>query len=77
MSETADIALDLSGLNCPLPLLKTKQALNKMRPGQTVSVVATDTGSERDFQVFAEQSGNRLLSKEQQAGSFYYLIQKS
>ncbi len=77
MNEAADIELDLSGLNCPLPLLKTKQALNKLSPGQTVKVQATDPGSERDFQVFAEQSGNLLLSMRQVEGVFYYVLQKS
>ena len=77
MSEAADIELDLSGLHCPLPLLKTKQALNKLSPGQTVKVLATDPGSERDFQVFAQQSGHRLLDMHQENGVFLYRLQKA
>jgi tRNA 2-thiouridine synthesizing protein A len=77
MNEAADIELDLSGLRCPMPLLKTKQALNKMKPGQTVKVKATDPGSERDFQVFAEQSGHLLLNMHQENGVFLYLLQKA
>ena len=77
MSAQANIELDLSGLTCPLPLLKTKQSLNRMAAGEVVKVTATDPGSERDFQVFAEQSGNRLLAFEKAAGKFFYWIEKS
>ena len=47
-----DLALDLSGLTCPMPLLKAKQALNRMPVGQVLMVTATDPASERDFQVW-------------------------
>jgi tRNA 2-thiouridine synthesizing protein A len=77
MDTVVDLELDLSGLSCPMPLLKTKQALNKMTHGQKIRVLATDPGSERDFQVFTEQSGNKLLEFQQQNGKFYYLIEKS
>lgn len=77
MQTTVDIELDLSGLTCPMPLLKTKQSLNKMAAGQVVKVIATDPGSERDFQVFARQSGNRLLDFEKDDGRFLYWIQKN
>ena len=76
MQTKADIELDLSGLTCPMPLLKAKQALNKMEAGQVLKVLATDPGSERDFQVFTEQSGNNLLEFENHEGTFGYLIQK-
>ena len=77
MQTSIDIELDLCGLTCPLPLLKTKQSLNKMLTGQVVKVIATDPGSERDFQVFMQQSGNQLLEVEKADGKFYYWIQKS
>ena len=77
MNAVVDVELDLSGLICPLPLLKTKQALNRMVSGQTIKVLATDPGSERDFQVFAEQSGNKLLEIQKLEGKFHYLLQKS
>ena len=76
-----DQLLDAKGLDCPLPLLKAKQALNKMQPGQTLEVLATDQGSIRDFQVFAEQSGNQLVLseqiKEQQDEIFRHILQKA
>ncbi len=77
MLTTVDLELDLSGLTCPLPLLKTKQSLNKLHSGQVVKVIATDPGSERDFQVFAEQSGNQLLEFEKADNRFVYWIRKS
>ncbi len=76
MTQHSDIELDLSGLTCPMPLLKTKQALNKMEPGRIIKVLATDPASERDFKVFSDQSGIRLLSIEKVAGKFIYWLQK-
>lgn len=79
MSETnptADVELDLQGLMCPMPLLKAKKALNGMAASQTLRVLATDPGSERDFQVFAEQSGNTLLRSSACNGVFSYWIRK-
>ena len=58
----ADRELDARGLNCPLPILKAKKALAEMTSGQILRVVSTDAGSVRDFQAFAKQTGNELLS---------------
>ncbi len=71
-----DLEIDTCGLTCPLPLLKAKKALNGLDSGQCLKVVATDPGSQRDFQVFAEQSGNSLLEQQQDAGTFTYFLQK-
>jgi tRNA 2-thiouridine synthesizing protein A len=76
MIETDAEVLDVSGLNCPLPLLKAKQALNRLEPGARLRVIATDPGSVRDFAVFATQSGHRLLESEQRDGAFHYLLEK-
>ena len=70
------IELDTCGLSCPLPLLKAKQALNRMASGEQLRVLATDPGSRRDFRVFAEQSGHRLLASEERDGVFSYLLEK-
>lgn len=77
MSTPADLDLDLSGLTCPLPLLKAKQALNRLESGKVLKVTATDPGSERDFRVFAEQSGTRLLEFRKEEGRFHYWLQKA
>ena len=76
MTYEIDLELDLSGLTCPLPLLKAKQALNRLEPGQIVMVTATDPGSERDFQVFAQQSSTDLLEFRKEAGRFHYWLRK-
>ena len=55
--------IDTRGLNCPLPILKAKKALNDMASGELLKVVATDPGSLRDFQAFARQTGNELLGQ--------------
>jgi len=76
MTRHSDLDLDLSGLTCPMPLLKTKQALNRMESGKVVKVIATDPASERDFQAFSRQSGVPLLHAESAAGCFVYWLQK-
>jgi TusA-related sulfurtransferase len=76
MSDHADLELDLSGLTCPMPLLKTKQALNRLESGKVIRVIATDPASERDFQVFSRQSGIALLKTEKRAERFVYWLQK-
>ncbi|BAO81377.1 predicted redox protein, regulator of disulfide bond formation [Serpentinimonas raichei] len=59
-----DRELDVRGLNCPLPILKAKKVLAEMSSGQTLKVVATDSGSVRDFQAFAKQTGNELIEQQ-------------
>lgn len=58
-----DLEVDARGLNCPLPILRAKKALSELQPGQVLKVLATDTGSVRDFQAFAKQTGNELLQQ--------------
>ncbi|WP_421864058.1 sulfurtransferase TusA family protein [Motiliproteus sp.] len=69
--------LDASGLSCPLPLLKAKQALNRLNSGELLRVIATDAGSVRDFKAFTDQSGDKLLESLEQGGSYIYLIEKA
>lgn len=76
-SKVADAELDATGLSCPMPLLKAKQALNRLDVGETLCVRATDPGSERDFKVFARQSGHDLLSASREGDSFLYLLRKT
>lgn len=78
MNDThdVDVTVDACQLDCPLPLLKAKQALNKLEVGQCVRVLATDAGSVRDFKVFAEQSGNKLLYSSEDQGVYSYVLQK-
>ena len=72
-----DQELDTRGLTCPLPLLKAKQALNRMASGAVLRVLATDPGSVRDFEVFARQTGHALLVSTQAEGEYHYLLRKA
>jgi tRNA 2-thiouridine synthesizing protein A len=80
METSDDVAvdreLDARGLNCPLPILRTKKSLNDMLSGQVLKVRATDPGSVRDFQAFARQTGHQLLASGETAGEFVFLLRK-
>lgn len=76
MTESEVIEIDATGLDCPMPLLKAKRALNAMRTGQRLRVLATDQGSVRDFQVFSKQTGHLLLTSEEADGVYSYLLEK-
>ncbi len=69
--------LDASGLRCPLPLLKAKQALRNMAPGELLRILATDAGSVRDFHSFAQISGHELIGYAEQNAVFCYLLKKA
>ena len=71
-----DKELDTRGLNCPLPILKTKKALADMSSGQTLRVVSTDTGSVRDFVAFARQTGNDLVEQTTEGNDFIHIIRR-
>ena len=71
-----DKELDARGLNCPLPILRTKKALTDMASGQVLKVLATDPGSVKDFQAFSKQTGNALLSSERARDEFIFFMQK-
>lgn len=68
--------LDATGLNCPLPILRAKKALTALETGQVLKIVATDPGSVKDFDAFAKQTGNQLLSSAEEGGKFVFFIQK-
>jgi tRNA 2-thiouridine synthesizing protein A len=76
MAVNIDKELDARGLNCPLPILRTKKALTDMGSGQVLRILATDPGSVKDFQAFSRQTGNPLLSSETTDGQFVFLLQK-
>ncbi|SFU69180.1 tRNA 2-thiouridine synthesizing protein A [Pseudoduganella namucuonensis] len=68
--------LDARGLNCPLPILKAKKALAELQSGEVLRIMATDPGSVRDFQAFAKQTGNALLSHAQYGTEFVFLMRR-
>jgi tRNA 2-thiouridine synthesizing protein A len=71
-----DKELDAKGLSCPLPILKTKKALNDLASGQVLKIWATDPGSVKDMEAFAKQTGNVLVSSAQENGAYVFLMQK-
>ncbi len=72
-----DRELDASGLNCPLPILRAKKTLADMDAGQVLHIIATDPGSVKDFEAFAKQTGNELLSSGEEGGKFTFMMKKS
>ena len=71
-----DKELDARGMNCPLPILRAKKALGELGSGQVLRIVATDPGSVKDFEAFAKQTGNELLSSDSGEKEFTFYIRK-
>ena len=71
-----DRELDARGLNCPLPILRAKKALNELKSGQVLKIVATDPGSVKDFQAFSKQTGNELLSHAEANKEFTFFMKR-
>ncbi len=71
-----DKELDAKGLACPLPIVKTRKALNELASGQVLKVVATDSGSVADMKAFSEQTGNELLSSSQDGGTYVFFLKR-
>ena len=69
--------LDVRGLKCPLPILRSKKALATMQSGEVLRVIATDPGAAKDFPAFAKQTGNELISSKEEGGKFHFMIRKS
>ncbi|MCP4430888.1 MAG: sulfurtransferase TusA family protein [Gammaproteobacteria bacterium] len=69
--------LDASGLNCPLPILKAKKKLNSLESGQVLYIVATDSGSVKDFDAFCKQTGHSLLESTEADDKYHYYIKKA
>ena len=72
-----DKTVDARGLNCPLPILRAKKALADVPVGGTLEVLSTDPGSMAEFAAFARQTGNELVSSEQTAECFRYVIRRN
>lgn len=68
--------IDTRGLNCPLPILRAKKALNDMPSGQVLRILATDPGSVKDFQAFCKQTGNELLSHAEANKEFTFFMKR-
>jgi tRNA 2-thiouridine synthesizing protein A len=71
-----DKELDARGLNCPLPILRAKKSLGELQSGQVLKIVATDPGAVKDFQAFAKQTGNELLSHSEANKEFTFYLKR-
>lgn len=71
-----DLEVDARGLQCPLPILRTKKALATMTSGQVLHILATDPGSVKDFQAFSRQTGNELLDHAQKDKEFEFFMKR-
>lgn len=69
--------LDAKGLNCPLPVLKTKKALKGLKAGETLEMISTDAGSLKDIEALCRSSGDKLLESGEEGGNYTFLIEKS
>ncbi len=71
-----DKELDARNLNCPLPILRCKKALNELAGEQILKIMATDPGSKKDFDAFCRQTGHTLLEMQETEGVFTFWIRK-
>jgi TusA-related sulfurtransferase len=76
MTVKPDVVLDLNGLHCPMPVLKTKKALDFMRPGQIIEVISNDKGSKADISALCKRLGLELISTNEENGIFRFVIRK-
>jgi tRNA 2-thiouridine synthesizing protein A len=73
----ADLVLDCKGMSCPLPILKTKKAVETLKQGQILKVDTTDPGSKNDMSSWAKRTGNEILSVVEGSGTFTFFIKKT
>ena len=67
--------LDARGLNCPLPILRTKKSMNGMAAGEILKIVATDPGSVKEMEAYAKQTGHEIVGTSEDGGEFtFYMI---
>ena len=71
-----DLLLDTTGLNCPLPILKTKKALRDIPVGGTLEILATDPSSVDDFEAFCSVAGHQLLQSNVEKGIYKFVIKR-
>lgn len=72
-----DQELDTSGLNCPMPVMKTKKTLKGMDAGKVLHVIATDPASAEDIPDLLDTTGDSILETSQDGGSYHFYIRKA
>lgn len=74
---TPDQTLDCSGLACPMPILKTKKAVDGLETGQILKMIATDPGATSDMEAWTQKTGHELVGSEQEGDKFIFYIKKT
>ena len=77
MDTKPDEVLDCSGLSCPMPIIKTKKAIDGLAVGQVLKMIATDAGSVSDMNAWTKKTGHELLGSEQEDGKFIFFVKKA
>ncbi|HID82159.1 MAG TPA: sulfurtransferase TusA family protein [Chromatiales bacterium] len=75
--QTTTSTLDARGLNCPLPILRTRKALASLDSGETLKIIATDPGAVKDIDSFCNQTGHSLIASNDEQGEYIFIVQKS
>lgn len=73
---TIDKVLDAKGLACPMPIVKTKRAINELEVGQVLEIHTTDKGAKSDFPAWAKSGGHELLKHEEENNVLKFWIKK-
>lgn len=73
----ADVTVDARGVNCPLPILRAKKALEELPSGGTLEVITTDPGSVNDFEAFCRTTGNELVSSSQDGADYHFVVKRT
>lgn len=77
MSVTPDQTLDCSGLACPMPILKTKKAVDALEMGQVLKMIATDPGATSDIEAWTQKTGHELVASETEGNKFIFFIKRT
>ena len=76
METKVAVTLDLKGLACPLPIVRTAKAMKELAPGQVLEAMTTDPGSVPDFGAWARATGNQLLESHERDGVYRFLLRR-
>jgi len=72
-----DKLLDVKGLSCPLPIVKTKKTIDQLEPGQVLEIHATDKGAKKDLTAWAKSAGHKLIQQEEDNDIYKFWLRKS
>lgn len=68
--------VDARGLSCPLPIVKTAQAIKTVAPGALIEVLATDAGSVKDFAAWSKTTGNEIVEQSVDGGVYRFVLRR-